>query len=289
MNIDLPQEWKAAAGRIADERPRRVLVLGDIDVGKSTFLRYLLRELLGAGMACSFIDADIGQKDLGPPATVTLGEFQYLYELRLEKLRAMYFVGSTSPRGHLLPLLVGTKLLADKARGEMAVINTTGFVKDAGFALKGFKIELLKPELLVALQRSTELEPLLQSYSHVPCLRLPVSAEAKPKSFEERRRLRRDAFRRYFSSGRERELKAEAVRFQRAGINWKARLRPNLLVALADRENEALGLGIVRGFDGTVLRLLTPVRGEVAVVQLGSILLREDGRELHPNFPQSTC
>lgn len=288
MHIHLPQEWKAAAKRIADERPRRVLVLGDIDVGKSTFLRYLLRELIGTGITCSFIDADIGQKDLGPPATVTLGEFQYLYELRLDKPRAMYFVGSTSPRGHLLPLLVGTKLLVDKAQGEVAVINTTGFVRDAGFALKSFKIELLKPELLIALQRGTELEPLLRSYSHVPSLRLPVSARARPKSFEERRRLRREAFRRYFSSGREMRLIAEGVRFQRS-INWEAQLKPGLLVGLADKENETLGLGIVKSFDGTRLGLLTPVRGGVAVVQLGSMLLHEDGRELHPNFPQSTC
>jgi|Deesub1362A_J573_1020465.scaffolds.fasta_scaffold07024_4 polynucleotide 5'-hydroxyl-kinase GRC3/NOL9 len=288
MDIDLPQGWEEAARCIAEEKPRRILVLGDVDVGKSTFINYLLRTLLGEGLTCSLIDADIGQKDLGPPATVTLGEFQYLYELRLGKVRAMYFVGSTSPRGHLLPLLVGTKLLADKAQGTVAVVNTTGFVKNAGFALKGFKIELLKPELLIALQRDAELEPLLRSYAHVHCLRLPVSAMAKSKSFEERRALRREAFRRYFSSAVERRLEVEAVRFQRVSAHNEegevedaiGRLKHNLLIGLANEEGEVLGLGIVKGFDGRTLSIITPVKDEIAVVQLGSMLVRENGEEL---------
>ncbi len=286
MEIDLPQGWEEAARQVVKEKPRKVLVLGETDTGKSTFIRFLLKTLLGSEVRCSLIDADIGQKDLGPPATVTLGEFQFLYELRLGKVGAMYFVGSTSPRRHLLPLLVGTKLLLERARGEVAVVNTTGFVRNAGFALKGFKIELLKPELIIALQRQQELEPLLRSYSHVPCLRLSVSARAKPKSFEERRTLRREAFRRYFAPAREMRLSMEEVRFQRVSVAGEgdaeasARLRRNLLVGLADERGEALGLGIVKGFDGRTLSVLTPVREEVAVVQPGSLLLRENGEEL---------
>jgi polynucleotide 5'-hydroxyl-kinase GRC3/NOL9 len=287
MEVDLPQGWEEAARRVVEEKPRRVLVLGETDTGKSTLIRYLLKTLLGSEVRCSLVDADIGQKDLGPPATVTLGEFQFLYELRLGKVGAMYFVGSTSPRGHLLPLLVGTKLLLERARGEVAVVNTTGFVRNAGFALKGFKIELLKPELIIALQRQQELEPLLRSYAHVPCLRLPVSAMAKPKSFEERRALRREAFRRYFAPARERRLSVGELRFQRVSVAGEgcaergaARLRHNLLVGLADETGEALGLGIVKRFDGRTLSILTPVKEEIAVVQPGSMLLRESGEEL---------
>ncbi len=284
MEIDLPSGWEEAARRIAEEKPHRVLVIGEVDVGKSTFISFLLRQLLGGGLRCSLVDADIGQKDLGPPATVTLGEYQYLYELRLAKLKAMYFVGSTSPRRHLLPLLVGTKLLAERAKGEVVVINTTGFVKNAGFALKGFKIELVEPDLIVALQRGGELEALLRSYAHVPCLRLPVSSKAKPKSFEERRALRREAFRRYFSTAREVELEVNSLRFQRvASLDEETgalTLRRNLLVGLADESGGTMGLGIIKDFAEDVLRVVTPVKARVAVVQVGSMLLRENGEEM---------
>lgn len=281
MGIDLPQGWKKAVELITEEKLRRVLVLGEVDAGKSTFASYLLKKLLEARLTCSLVDADVGQKDLGPPSTVALGTFKSLEELSLRKVSALYFVGSTSPPGHLLPIIAGTKLLADRAEG-ITVINTTGFVKDAGAALKSFKIEILKPDVLVALQRSAELEPLLQSYSHVRCLRLPVSPNAKFRGHEERRALRREAFRRYFSSAEERELKAEEVRFQRRS---ESALSPNLLVGLADYENEVLGLGIVKSFNGATLTLLTPVKGDIGVVQLGSILVREDGEELGSTSP----
>ncbi len=285
MDIHLPREWDEAARQICRDRPHLVLVIGETDTGKSTFIRHLLRVLLNSGISCSLVDADIGQKDLGPPATVTLGEFRYLYELRLAVPRAMYFVGSTSPRGHLLPLLVGTKLMAEKAEGQVVVVNTTGFVRNAGFALKGFKIELLSPELIVALQREAELEPLLEAYSHMQCARLPVSEMAEPKSFDERRALRREAFRRYFASSRMRRLKVEELRFQRAGSEMgdegmRDLMKPHLLVGLADPEGETLGLGIIKGFNAGEVRMLTPVRGKVAVLQFSRMLLREDGKEL---------
>jgi len=83
---------------------RRILVLGATGVGKSSFCRFLGERLLSAGREVAVVDADIGQKDIGPPAAVTLGYPRL--STPLEEIRPVrfFFVGATSPAGRLLPL-----------------------------------------------------------------------------------------------------------------------------------------------------------------------------------------
>ncbi|MGE5771637.1 MAG: Clp1/GlmU family protein, partial [Hyphomicrobiales bacterium] len=71
--LHVPPEWEAAASEIFERRLRTVLVIGDSAVGKSSFCRYLMGALLARQAEVAFVDADIGQSNLGPPATITLG------------------------------------------------------------------------------------------------------------------------------------------------------------------------------------------------------------------------
>lgn len=50
-----------------------MLVLGGTERGKSSYCHFLVQQLCGASARVAFVDADIGQKDVGPPATVSLG------------------------------------------------------------------------------------------------------------------------------------------------------------------------------------------------------------------------
>jgi polynucleotide 5'-hydroxyl-kinase GRC3/NOL9 len=88
----MPSAWLDAARQIIREGVRHVLVLGAVDVGKSTFCRELLRAANGAGKAARLIDSDVGQKMVGPPACVTLGQTTSDAELSLLEL---VFVGTT--------------------------------------------------------------------------------------------------------------------------------------------------------------------------------------------------
>jgi polynucleotide 5'-hydroxyl-kinase GRC3/NOL9 len=65
---DVPPDWAAAMERIAAGDVRRVLVLGPGDAGKSTFCRVLLRHAVRNGRGVALLDADPGQKLVGPPA-----------------------------------------------------------------------------------------------------------------------------------------------------------------------------------------------------------------------------
>src|SRR5215510_7120516 len=95
--------WQAALDDL--RRARTIMLLGATDTGKTTFLTWLANILLAQEQRLAIVDADVGQSSLGPPTTIGLGvvaaPFQSLQELMPVGL---FFVGSTSPRSHLLPM-----------------------------------------------------------------------------------------------------------------------------------------------------------------------------------------
>lgn len=275
MRIDIPPPWRRALEKVITDRLRKILVLGGEDTGKSTLSLLLIRRLARESEV-SLVDADVGQKDLGPPATITLGRAKGIVAKISElSIQSMYFVGSVSPSGHLLPHIIGTKILMDQAETPYVVINTTGFIHGAGTALKTYKIEALNPDAVLALQRRGELEPVLKAFPHLRIFRLPVSRKAVRKSFEERRLRRQRAFQDYFKDSEMIEVKKEEVAFHRGRI-----LKKNLLCGLGDEEGRLMGLGVITECSPEI-SILTPVEDKIRVIQPGSIYLStEDFQEL---------
>ena len=75
-------------------------------------------------------------------------------------------MGSTSPQGHLLPLVRGRqracRLRAHEEGATWCVVDTSGMVSGIwGQLVKYYKVDLLEPDLVVGLQRGEELEPVL--------------------------------------------------------------------------------------------------------------------------------
>jgi polynucleotide 5'-hydroxyl-kinase GRC3/NOL9 len=116
-------------------------------------------------------------------------------------------------------MIVGVRQLVDAARAAYIIINTTGFVTGPGRMLKGYKIEATRPDVIVALEHGRELRTLLQAYRHYRILRLPASAYATPKTYEQRRAARQRAFGRYFATAATVELALRQVIFQRASCS----------------------------------------------------------------------
>lgn len=213
------QEWEEEYKQISTDRSGIVIVLGGMDTGKTTFANYLVRRLCEDNRKVSLIDSDVGQSTLGPPTTLGMSAYQSSAELS-DKRHPIYlqFAGSTSPTGHMLPIITGLKKLVDKAYGlgvEMIVVDTTGFIHGtAAREFKHGKIELLKPDHLFAIQRSEELEPLLAFYKfgRKPAIhRLSAVPEATLKSEEYRRTYREKKFRDYFLTATELELSLKEV------------------------------------------------------------------------------
>ena len=280
-DIDIPASWARSAAEIARRPWRRVLVIGAVDRGKSTYCRFLSQHLLAAGWRVAIVDADVGQKDIGPPAAITLGYPALAQPLSTVLPAAWYFVGAVSPVGHLLPMVVGTRQLVEAAQAACVIINTTGLVHGVGRVLKGYTIEAVQPHVIVAVEQAAELQPLLTAYRNYRILRLPPSPHAVAKTPEQRRLAREQAFQRYFQTASEVALPVKHLLFQRRYVPRDE--EPHVLCGVADRRNRGVGLAICLGRQAQpdTLTLLTPVPAvHIHIVQYGDLSLTRQGHEL---------
>jgi len=218
------REWDAVsrldAIRWVAQQGGTVLVIGQSDTGKTVFCKELLRAVLAWGRPAAWIDADIGQSTLGPPSTVGMRLLYDASDMQDEHHPTeLHFVGSTSPTGYVVPLLMGLRRLLDLSRRAepwAIVVDTTGLATGPeGLELKHRKVELIGPRHIVGLERERELEEFFLAYRGVECLnliRLPVAPEVRRRSRADRRQRREEQFRRYFLDARLRSFPVERVR-----------------------------------------------------------------------------
>ncbi len=197
----IPESWEEVADSI--EPGDVFVVLGGVDVGKSGLLTFLANRLTARGMTVALVDADIGQSDVGPPGTIGLLLIDSpLIHPKLSEPSALFFVGDVTPRGHLLPMVVGSARLARLARergADVTLVNTTGLIRGgAARALKRFKLAALGPTKVALIQREGEAEHLrrlIPRGARVVDMTPPPYASEKYRSL--RRLSRRSAYARY--------------------------------------------------------------------------------------------
>ncbi|MGB9595725.1 MAG: Clp1/GlmU family protein [Candidatus Poribacteria bacterium] len=183
---------------------RKVMVIGRVDTGKSTFCRQLAELALAQGRTPAIVDADVGQSWIGPPTTIGMKLVKENADPTLFS-DSFYFVGDITPEGHLLQSVVGTKKMvesAENANADLIIIDTTGLVdRPIGRFLKLNKIDLIRPDSLVFFQRDKELEILIRSVELDFCqiYRLEPSKDIERKSQEFRSQYRYEQFLKYFS------------------------------------------------------------------------------------------
>jgi polynucleotide 5'-hydroxyl-kinase GRC3/NOL9 len=266
-----------------------VVLIGGLDTGKSTLSRALLEAAVAAGRPSAFIDADVGQKTVGPPATVTMKMIHGgadLEPVSVAKEDALWFIGSTSPEGHLLQIVaaVASVFRIAKASGaDFVVVDSSGLVSGVhGQVLKYHKVEMLQPDLVVGLQRGEELLPLLgviQRFFATEVVPLGVHPGVVPTTVEQRAENRERSMAAYFS--------AELHRFRVKPTVFMPALPPlfdlaqldHLLVGLSDGAGGYLGLGYLEHLpEEGILRLITPVAAGPKALRLGSVRLEEKYR-----------
>jgi polynucleotide 5'-hydroxyl-kinase GRC3/NOL9 len=200
--------WLAAVDRAAAARV--VLVIGEADTGKTSFTSFLADSLLTRGLSVGVVDADLGQSDIGPPTTVGLGRVRRPVErLADAEVVGLYFVGSTSPQGHLLPTVLGTRLMVQKALRlgfDRVIVDTSGLIQgEMGRLLKQHKIDLVEPDLVLCLQRNGECEHILrpcEAGTRPAILRLASSGATRRRSQEERRQHRERSLQAHLAGAR---------------------------------------------------------------------------------------
>ncbi len=255
----------------------RIVLLGSQDRGKSTLATHLVRRLAEDETKVAWIDGDIGQSTLGLPTTLNLA----LAEKGTQETPppcSTFFVGKEDASEAQLPLLTGLKRLQERSaelKAETLVVDTTGFVdkKAGGLVLKEYKLKLLQPDVILALQGKRELEPLLAPLRKHPGLwvqTLTPLPGARAKTREHRIQSRRKKFQKHFHGARETTLN-----IPRLPVYELPRCKRNSLLGLLDEQGYCLSLATAIGQEGDSLRLYTPLSSpeEVAAVRISPLRL----------------
>jgi len=260
--VQISPEWQGVIDAILAD-PGVTVVIGHTDVGKTTFCLQLINAAVRVRVPVSLVDADIGQSEVGPPGTIGMAvaerEVDSLDQLSPKKL---YFVGSTSPVGHLLPQVVGVKRLVDEALSHtrLVLVDTTGLVRGLiGRRLKTYKIDLLQPRHLVGIQKQGEVDYLLTAFSKSRGLvihRLPAPAQAARKPQEYRASRRRAMFYRAFHDAEGHILNLDLVVCRNTyfttgkPVGWRYVREIEDLLGLRVLHAEAIGQGLYVIIDG---------------------------------------
>jgi polynucleotide 5'-hydroxyl-kinase GRC3/NOL9 len=266
-----------------------VVLVGGLDTGKTSLSRSVLTAAVEAGRPAALLDADVGQKTVGPPATVTLKMVRSAADLEPGSLAVadeMSFVGSTSAQGHLLPVVAGVARLHRRAKDEgadLVVVDTSGLVSGiTGQVLKYHKVELLEPDLVIGLQRGEELLPLLgviQRFFPTQVVPLGVHPDVVPTTVDRRADNRERAMRAYFSGDLHRFRVKPTVFMPALPPLFDVPKLHRMLVGLSNGAGAYTGLGYLEyAQDEGVLRLISPVAAGPKALRLGSVRLDENLR-----------
>lgn len=218
--MELPQ---AVAKAVLSSRARSIMLLGGADAGKTTLAEHLA-DLLSKKGRVGILDLDMGQSHIGPPTTLGWGLLEGGFS-SWEKIKAeeIYFTGALSPPGNMLPSIAGAKLLMESAikKCPKLIIDTTGLIAGPlGRIYKQYKIDLLKPDLILAVQTKDELEHIIGPYALMKrprIMRLKASPLAIGKGITRRTEHRSERFGAYFKDSRlfEVDLNCVGVRYTR--------------------------------------------------------------------------
>ncbi len=200
----IPNSWKNAVNTILEHKEEHVtvMVVGGIDVGKTSFCTYLTNIALKKQRKVSLIDADLGQSDLGPPSSIGYCSMpkpaRDPFEMGAE---SVYFFGVTSPSGAVVRIVKGITKMKDKAFQsgiDLLVINTDGWIEgDEAVQYKIALVKQIKPDIVVGIQEQNELASLLNALSETPNITIERSTAVRKRDHEERKLLRERGYKKH--------------------------------------------------------------------------------------------
>ena len=276
----IPTSWREA-GDILGQSRGLAIVLGDVDVGKSTLCTYLANLCFGHGIGTSIIDGDVGQADIGPPTTISSSTvFNHILGIQNLKPERSYFIGDTSPSFVPAKLVHLVTHLKDEimARSQVTIVNTDGWVRDEE-AVR-YKLQLLnaiRPNLVLGLGSDNELDPILEQQQY-PTLRLEASPFARTRTREERKKTREEGYRRFLQNPKHLDLNLNTIKLRTFNRPRQQRIDQastyrGTLAGLLDEKGMLLSIGrIVRIRNGTV-RVTTATEKRPRIVELGAVML----------------
>ncbi len=283
----IPTGWREAS-QVLRQAPGIVVILGDVDTGKSTLCAFLANDSLRHGQRVSVIDGDVGQADMGPPTTISMSLLKdYTVSLVDLKPDASLFMGDTSPSSIPDKISAGLTRLKNLAsqQSDIVLVNTDGWVK--GEEASRHKLQLLselKPDLVLGISLHGEIDPLLERLT-ITTLRLDRSSSARTRSREERRRAREFGYKRFLRGAERVQLALRDIVLRRFDSHHQLRISEEenlkgLIAGLLGDDETLLAFSRVEGLRGGVLTVRTSLKTQTRIVELGSVVLSPSYEEL---------
>jgi polynucleotide 5'-kinase involved in rRNA processing len=266
-----------------------VVLLGGIDTGKTTFGLSVAEAGRKRGMRVAYVDADIDNSTVGPPACVGLKFCQDLERVDAQSVAsadALAFVGSVTPQGHAFALATATAHLVDLARrneAELIVLDTSAYISGVyAEILKYRKLQLVRPDTVVAFQRGEELEPILSTVARffsIPVTALKVAPGVRERFVEERASYRETRLRSYFIPPLSRWRVKPTVFMPTLPPEIDPARLDGLMVGLDDGKGSCMGIGVLE-FDQEekVLRMVSSVAEPARGLLLGTVRITTEGQ-----------
>jgi polynucleotide 5'-hydroxyl-kinase GRC3/NOL9 len=143
----IPDSWRTTAEEVLSRpKPCTVMVLGDMDSGKTSFSTYLINKSLKSQGKPAIVDADLGQSDVGPPTSIGLSVIsEPVADLFSVKPAAIIFTGRTSSNSitrRVISYLTSILKKIPERAVDLTVINTDGWIEGDG--AHAYKAELIQ-------------------------------------------------------------------------------------------------------------------------------------------------
>ncbi|UCC33270.1 MAG: hypothetical protein JSW53_05750 [Candidatus Bathyarchaeota archaeon] len=217
----IPPSWEDAIKEIkVCKRPLTVMVMGEVDSGKTSFCTYLLNRTLRMKWKPAIIDADLGQSDIGPPGTIGFSPITKpiidLFEIEAERA---YFVGLMNPSQAMHWVIEGLVRLnssVERADLDLLVINTDGWV--SGEEAASYKVGLTEkvlPDVVVGMQEADELTAILSTLKETKTLAVASPSAIKKRSRGKRKILRELGYKKYLRKAKVQSSPLNWVRVER--------------------------------------------------------------------------
>lgn len=282
----VPDSWMETAETMLENRKGRIMILGNVDAGKSTFCTVLANLALKAGMKITVLDLDLGQSDIGPPGSIGLGRVRnHILTLSEVTPEVLYFVGYISPAPVTDKILEGVNRLLPKTESDVLVVNTDGWILgEQAIIFKSRLINTFEPSFVVGIGRETDLRPILEMTG---CTSFQVDSPSLilKRTREQRKELRELAYRKYLKDGRVITIDTHRIQLvdsyermiQHAEFDSSL---INSLLGFIDDQGWLVGIGVLLRINRRNLEVLSPVINTFHRVEIGAVKLDEHGSEL---------
>jgi len=240
----------------------RVMIVGNVDSGKSTLARTLLNYATRMGWKPTFVDLDVGQNSITIPGCIAAVPMDLPIGVEdtsgfQSKPPLVYFFGYTAPNKNVelyKKLLTNLSVVLDKRNEKIAVakqsgciINTGGWIEEKGYDLLIEASIQLKVDLILVLGDERLYSQLKEEKKMVASVqKLPKSGGVVIREKTQRRFARSNAIKEYFYgpknnlSPHQKVLQFSEITILRVGahqappsalpIGTKRLVDPNLLV-----------------------------------------------------------